>query len=58
MNTKRAKNINLLKGADDAGVEPEWVLVPGGSYRVTDVKPEQKMFGLPRVTVIACEELS
>jgi hypothetical protein len=57
LNTTKARNINSLKGESIAAGEPEWVLMPGNSYRVDSIEKNVK-FGNYRVIMVNCTELT
>jgi hypothetical protein len=57
MNTTKARNITPLKGESMASMEPEWVLLPGNSYKVDSVD-KNVMFANFKVTMINCSEVS
>jgi hypothetical protein len=57
LNTTKARNINPLKGESMASMEPEWVLLPGNSYKVDSVD-KNVMFANFKVTLINCSEVS
>jgi hypothetical protein len=56
INTTRARNINALKGEQMAKAEPEWVLLPGDSYRVDSVETGVRFHQKKGVTLLHCTE--